>query len=230
MRSKALETFNLRVLAFVLDLPQGHRTMRRLVEILRPNRPGVPGESVELNETELLKAALILQMWDCGTTDEVVRRTCGILHAWLQTDLRAGFGSGFILMLRTKGGEVYCVKYVSRRDWEGNDLAVIREQLETISRKPHLGMRELLAHPEELEVLNEELWASLGAEAFLSLRPTSWVLFDLRTIFRQVAERMDAYRQENNGPRLSVDDMVQAFTVASQIRDQVDKVPDVLEK
>jgi hypothetical protein len=241
--------FNFRTLSRFVGVPEGSRKFRRIQDSFFPERSGVPGETVQVYAMDFLKAAVLLQLWDCDVSDEHSALVIRILGPLMRRDYNDGLPPGLLVVARR---EYPSIRYLPRRLWDGSDWPAIRNLIEgpRFSDSAEDGGRvaRMLAGHETYWIddpvfsnkyneLYKQAHAVLkkptaeGVEAFNQLKhlddsmkrkPASFVLIDLQAILQEVYERSAEYSEERNVAPLSVEDMVQAFTVASQVRDDVD--------
>jgi hypothetical protein len=232
MRTKNEHRFVASDLLKITGVPLGSRLAQRLLNALKPDRPRSHGVAIEITVPDIAKAFLILQMWNGGVSHELASETCSMIHKWIYRDRIAQPDSeaGLVMILRDVNGEALGTRYIPRADWDAKGWEAVRASFTKPLLEPYVGpltagarAHHALTNYEPLEPsLEPSLWEKDPRELG-SLTPTSFLLFDLRAIFEDAQLRVDKFC-EKAAVVLSVDDLLDAYTVASQVRDQVDSI------
>jgi hypothetical protein len=235
MRIKDLTKFVGNDLLDITGVARGSRQAQRLFDVLKPKRSRTPGEAIEISLTDIAQGFLTIQMWRGGASDELARFTCNMIPRWIHRDRLVDqyADAGLVVILRDRNGEAYLTRYIPRADWEAQGWEAIRTLFHRPLEEPYTGPRTpgaMIRHYLTTWEPTEPTLYEKDPSELENLRPTSYLLFDLKAIFEDARSRIEAFREKDSLPGFSVEQLLDACTLASQVRDQVDSVEDDKEK
>lgn len=194
-RQRLLAPFNQTDAAEFWGYPVTHGRMRKLINLLKPDRGGVKGESTLIDGNELLVGAVILFLWDSFACDDGMAKVLSaILPKWVGPDLERKELPGFLLTYTDHTSDLFKFEYVSRAKWE--DWS---------------GVKDLFSAPE----MHPD---NVGGRKLVSVSA-----IDLHALFGTVIERIVAkFKQYETSGRVSAEDVAEALHEAGNIRDLIE--------
>ena len=225
VRVKNESVFVAKDLGTVIGEGPGSKILRKVIDVLRPDRSRVPGESIELEGHEIPKGFLAAELFRHGTGSKLVARTLGMAHHWIRVDSQKDCAPGY-LALYSNRGDVYLVRYCPRY--------AFAELAERLAKTPNV-FDPLPPGKEVATLLNFAFQEIPDFDSILEiprdavLNPSCIILLDLNKILVEARERVDALR-DSLPSDFPVEQWLDAAVMASQIRDEVDSVEKDLEK
>jgi hypothetical protein len=217
MRIKNETVFVAADLAKVIDAAPGSKLLRKVIDVLRPERSGISGESIELEGHEISKGLLAAELFRNGAEAALVRRVIGTAHRFIVADKRKGCVPGLVGLYRKQDGSAFLVRYFPRH--------AMHELAERLA-KPYLPAdRSMVGYLNHLIDSIPDPETDLIENSFLENNDawSSVVLLDLNDILVRARERVEALR-ESLPAEFPVEKWLDAAVMASQIRDEVDSV------
>jgi hypothetical protein len=218
MRIKNETIFVASDLGRVIEAAPGSKLLRKVIDVLRPERSGISGESIELEGHEISKGLLAAELFRNGTPSKLVKFLIRVLHHFVLMDSRKGFGPGLIGLYRMQDGSVFFIRYFPR-----HALSELGARL-AWPYQSDLPFKVLLAHSFELGFYDTDL-RDPEIQKMLATNepPAGIVLLDLNYILVRARERVEALR-ESLPSDFPVEKWLDAAVMASQVRDEVDSI------
>jgi hypothetical protein len=216
MRIKNETVFVASDLGRVIEAAQGSKLLRKVIDVLRPERSGISGESIELEGHEISKGLLAAELFRNGAGAALVRHVISKAPYFIIADENKSCVPGLIGLYRLPDGSAFLCRYFPRHAL--NELAERLAKPYLPAEKSVAGwLKHLVDSIPDPQIDLEELQETAKAPW------SSIVLLDLNEILVRARERVEALR-ESLPSDFPVEKWLDAAVMASQVRDEVDSI------